>query len=189
MPKYSYMNDAVSVSNLEAMQYPIEGMSTEQALEAWMALDSLYKAIEKRKEDLRERLLEEVTATGKTLDTGDKTLEVEGTLITKQQSVAKLPDAEGVAALCTAKSMDAKDMPFDKVTVTTLNVSRVEDLVSRGVLSKSEVDDLHSVTFSLKVAKSAEANKVLGPLLAMAKKPSKDSPKKQTRKVIVGNPE
>jgi hypothetical protein len=83
---------------------------------------------------------------------------VNGTKLGKRKNVGTKPDEEGLKQLLRSKGISLTE-GFDEVTVYSYNPSKVDFLVESGKLTRSEVDALRKVTYTIECEASDELAK------------------------------
>jgi len=152
---------------LEAEVAPLvlgELMTTEYAkdsdaagiLQAWTALKYVKEQIESRMETLRMILLDKAEAEGKETEQKGQRLDLpEGSFVIRERRVDKLPNEDGLRALMIKADLSL-DKAWSKQTVVTLDLSKVENLISLGHLDKEAVESLKKVQWALRVKSSPD---------------------------------
>jgi hypothetical protein len=143
-----------------AMQEPFEEMSLADQVALYSVLDAVEKRAKRRRESLREVLLQTVQ-NGKPTEKGGTQLEVAGSRLLRERRVATVPDGAGVATLLRTANIDMAEA-FDEVKTLQLNPSKLDFLVQKGALEKAAVDALHKVSYALRVQPSKLLKEALG---------------------------
>lgn len=167
-PKYQVLTATVSaVLSSPAMGTPVVDLSTREALEYWIALDTLEKVTKKRKEELRTALLGFADSHGDITDKGHKRLVVDDNAVVKEKRVNKTPDLDKLRDLCDKNSIAKSKLPFDVIETLVVNLSKVESLIELGFLDSKDVEALKAETVALQV----EPSKTLKALIENLKNP------------------
>jgi hypothetical protein len=157
-----FLSEIVPVLKSPAITTPTVKMNLEQKVEAWIALDVVEKAAKKRKEAIRVELLVEIEARGTQNDKGSFVLPMEIAVLTREKRQDKEPALDGLRALV-AKTKKIKDeeKPFDEVKALVVNMSKLDSLIERGLLSQEDVDALRKVTWALDVDQSKDTKALI----------------------------
>jgi hypothetical protein len=124
-------------------------MPLAEAAEAWALLKFVEEQLERRKADLRHRLLAEVTHKGTVTDKGGYKLHVEGVgQLMRQRRQDKLPDAEALHGILQAAGLDVME-GFREVVTLVPDPSKLDNLVQLGKLTDADVDLSKPVNWAL----------------------------------------
>lgn len=148
---------------------PVSDLSMEEVVESWVALDFVAKKIEKRKEALRERLLAEAEKKGTPTEKGGQSIEIAGTVVTRERRDDKLPDPEKLKLFLEDRRIDPT-LVFETRTIQELSPSRLEFAIETGKLAKSDVDPLKGVSYALKMYPNTELETMLKSTVETKKK-------------------
>lgn len=147
------------------MRSAVPKMNEEELFETWAILNYLSRAIDARKQQLREKILEQCKRSGNPYT--DKKGNFAGRFETRhenevraQRRMSALPDEKSMKLLLEKKAIDF-DKAFSKVQRVVLDPSKIHDLVECGKLTKEEVDKTHDTSWALSVKVSPELHKHL----------------------------
>lgn len=150
----------------ELMYNDVTEMTPESLVSAFLVLDGLLKeksALNERKKEIRERLLEITKDGGKVKDKekGHQILTVAGSLVTRERRIASMPDEKSLKDLVTAtKGVEMKDVTT-VVKNVNMDASKIKALVTLGKLDEKKVEKLKKITWALKVKASEVAGQLL----------------------------
>lgn len=127
-----------------------EGLTFQEKVSLWKALDRLADAIEARKEALRLSLLEWAQNNGHPTEKGGSVYTDETFTVTREKRAGKKPEDKPFRALLKKKGIAITDA-FDETKSLVYSPSKVQYLIDTGKLTQDEVDNLIKVSFALKV--------------------------------------
>jgi hypothetical protein len=144
------------------MRSAVNRMESEEVFENWAILHFLEAVIAKRKEMLRERILDQCKRTGSPYT--DKKGNFAGKCenrhdheIRAQRRMSALPDEQALKHLLERKAIDF-DAAFSTVRRVVMDPSKIHSLVETGKLEKTDLEKTHKVNWALLV-KTAPALK------------------------------
>lgn len=158
--------DARSMAGKELLTHPLGELSVEEIHFGWSLLDLFEKAAKKRKDDMRDLMLEVAEKHGEADDRGSMIFGLGDGEIKKEkrQGASKVKEA-AVRKLLVAKGIDP-DRIFVKKTVVQFDADAFKEIVSEGLIEEDEIDALYTpgkVTWALKVKKPGALPKSLLP--------------------------
>jgi hypothetical protein len=128
---------------------------------AYAAISHMEKLLAARKEQLREILLTQAQKHGTPVgEKGAMQLVVNGTKVVRERKTSTTPDSTKLKMMIKERGISV-DAAFDEVTVYELNPSKLQYLIDTGKLDGAEVEQLKSVTPSLKVTASNKVKQIL----------------------------
>lgn len=117
---------------------------TKQTLSQYLALKAESDFLSNRLSELKKRLTEDVEALGETTDKGHITLEIDGTLLTKQKKVSKNLDMDVAEQLLKKRGIYERCVKM----VPVLQENEILASVYTGDLSEEDID----IMFPIKVS-------------------------------------
>lgn len=139
---------------------PVGTMSLRERVEGFIASHFAEEVSKRRREELRDTLLEDAKNLGHKTDKGGNRLLVGEHLVLRERRVASMPDEKKLIGLLERKGI-AVEAAFDRVTVLQPNPSKVNDLVENGTISAAEAETLYRESFALIVRPSGETADLL----------------------------
>lgn len=128
-----------------------DGMSFQEKVSIWKALDQLEDAIKGRKEALRQSLLAWAAKHGAPTDKGGQVYTDETFTVTREKRGGKMPEDKPFRELLKKKEIPLTEA-FDEVKALVYSPSKVKYLIDTGKLTEAEVEGLKKVDYALKVA-------------------------------------
>ena len=164
----------------ETLHTPPEKANLQQIVTMFAMINTLEKALEKRKEQMRELLLAQAKALGDEGEKGSFTLRVGNETVVAEFRQNKDLDTEALRALMSTHNVPVLDV-FDEVKSLVLNPSKLEYVIDIGKLDKKQVEGLRKASFALKVQPGEELKTALTEAVSS---PNGDGPpdKKRVRK-------
>jgi hypothetical protein len=144
----------------EAMNTEVDDFEVEDLAAAFAYLDYTEKEITKRKNAMRERLLDEADKRGSVTERGGSILFTDAAKIIKERRIAKLPAKTLLVEMLKAKGLDPT-LIFTVVEETIIDPSKLELAIDTGKLDHDEVNGLRKVSYALKVDASNDLEKLM----------------------------
>jgi len=130
--------DGVQISAADLLTYPLEKLITGEVHFGWSVLDLIEKGAKKRKDEMRDRLLDDAKRDGIKNDKGSYILEVEMGKVTAMRKVAKAKvDQKAVRELLMKKGIPVASVLVKKVS-QDFDVKAFEAMVKDGQITEEE---------------------------------------------------
>ena len=157
------MNDddiLAPVARLAVLTRPPTSMTRAERSRAFVILKFVSKLVENSLKGFRDPLLEDARSSGEAVisegkPTGSKRLIVDGIKVYDKVSTNNEPDRQKMIDLLAAKGIAITEA-YDPVQTYAYNPSKVDALVTRGFLTRAEVDALKATSHSLVVEGSPQ---------------------------------
>jgi hypothetical protein len=128
----------------------------------FLLLRKLEVGAKKRKESARDELLTFVEKHGQADEKGSKHFDFSEGKASRTRKDGTSPVVEKVAALFKSKGLNSDKVIQEKVTTTlVVDVSKLEQLVALGQLTKAELADCYDVSYSFNATENKEAKTLL----------------------------
>lgn len=150
----------------EILHAPPDSLAPGEAVEAYAVVKWLADTTEKRREELRKRVLSDpkIIEHGKKTDSGGTVTSVRGNKVQRRRQVARFGNLSRIRQLLHAKGLEEKEV-FDTVVVReekqVVNPSKIERLVSLGQFTDEEIDSMHQEKWILVVDPSDSIKSLL----------------------------
>lgn len=148
------------MSSGEVLHADIEKMSFVERNITYSLVQWMQDRLEKRRELLRLRLLEDVAQVGTANEKGSKEFTHTHGTIRAEKRVAKLPEDAKFKTLLAVAGIPESSV-YDEVKTKVLNPSKVQALIEVGKLKESDVDALKKVSYALFVEPAEEVDLML----------------------------
>lgn len=135
-------------------------MSLRERVEAFILAHFAEEVSKRRREELRDTLLEDAKAHGYRTDKGGNRMLVGEHLVLRERRVASMPDEKKLITILERKGL-AVEAAFDRVTVLQPNPSKVSELIENGTITAAEAETLYRESFALIVRPSGETSDLL----------------------------
>lgn len=156
--------DGMTISGADLFTKPLEEMTTDEAHFAWSVIDVLEKGSKERKDEIRDRLLDDAKERGEKTDKGHFVLVLENGRATAQRKLSKAKvDQKVVRDLLMKKGIPVAQVLVKK-TVQDFDQKAFDALVKDGQISEEEaavVMGTAKESFSLIVEKPGFLQKAL----------------------------
>ena len=150
------------------MRSAVSRMDSEELFETWAILHFLENVISKRKEQLRDRILDQCKRTGSPYT--DKKGNFAGKCETRhdheiraQRRMSALPDELALKNRLERKAIDF-DAAFSTVRRVVMDPSKIHNLVENGKLEKADLEKTHKSNWALVVKTASSLKKHLDAL-------------------------
>lgn len=159
-PKVAILSEVAPLASGQILLDDVAEMSMVEAVYAFHAVDQLGKALEVRREQLREFLLNQAKASGEATEGGGQSLEVHGSTVLRERRQNQSPDAEMLKAVLQADGIEVEAC-FDEVKSLQFNPSKLKFMIDTGKIDPAKVEPLKKVSWAIRVTPSDELKKLM----------------------------